>query len=111
LQTALDVARDYFPRDIVNEWYEYSRSRKIIPKEPGEKDTYYTVSYSLTDKGKKGYYAKEHPYSGSMDIIIQESKDGGILCLWYNFGTPKWMGFLDKNGYTAEEWSYDFLNE
>ena len=111
LQTALDVAKDYFPRDIVDKWYEYNGSRKIVSKEPGEKDTYYTVSYRLTDKGKEGYYAKEHQYSGSMDIIIQESKDGGILNMGYSFGTPKWMGFLDKNGYTSEEWSYDFLSE
>lgn len=73
--------------------YELESSKCIVPNDDADKSTYYVVSYK-----------------GSPDVVIEASKDGAVQNLIIGTGTPKWMGFLDKNGYHAEEWACDLAD-
>lgn len=106
VEDALPIAASYMPFDVIDEYYEYRGSRKIVPKDGEDGDVHYVVSYGLTDEGSEAYYEKKHEYSGSIDLVLQEM-DGSISNFYITFGTPKWMGFLDKNGYQEEEWKID----
>ena len=111
LNTALDVAQEYLPNDIIQQWYQYKSSKKIVPIEDSEKETYYVISYALTEDGSSAYYAKEHPYSGTIDVIIRQAVGGNIDSLTIGFGTPRWMSSLEQNGYKTEDWSYNFFGD
>ena len=84
---------------------EYIRLQQ--QQENTDKFTYYMLSYHLTDEGKKAYDSHEHEYSGSIDVSIQV-KDETVVCISIGFGKPRWMGYLEKNGYHREEWEYHF---
>ena len=106
IDEVLPIAASYMPFDVIAEYYEYRSSRKIVPKEGETGGTYYVITYGLTEEGSNAYGDKKHEYSGSIDVIMPE-EDGHIPYLTIGFGTPKWMGFLDKNGYDAEDWKVD----
>lgn len=110
IDEALKITASYMPYDIMDQYYVFSGSRFIVPDESHKDEPkYYIVSYRLTDAGSEAYYAKEHDYSGSIDVIIQAS-DGIVRNIDITFGTPKWMNFLSKNGYQEEEWSCDLYD-
>lgn len=107
---ALKISASYMPFDVMDQWYEYRRSELIVPDEDHqEKDSYYVISYGLTDEGSDAYYAKEHEYSGSIDVIIQVH-DEVVQSINITFGTPRWMGSLKQNNYLREEWSCDLYD-
>lgn len=110
LDEALKIAASYMPFDVMDQWYEYRGSKMIVPDEDHqEKDSYYVISYGLTDEGSDAYYAKEHEYSGSIDVIIRVN-DGAVQSINITFGTPRWMGSLTQNNYLREEWSCDLYD-
>ncbi len=110
LDKALEIADTYIPYDIIDSWYEFNNSFCLEPKDNQDEDTCYVVEYHLTDKGSEEYYDGTHPYSGTIDLIFyMDTKTENIKTLSIGFGTPKWMGFLDTNGYEKIEWNYDFL--
>lgn len=110
---ALKIAASYMPYDVMDQYYEFKGSEIIAPDESRKEDaSYYIVSYRLTDEGSKAYYAKEHEYSGTIDVIIQV-KDEAVENIDITFGTPRWMSSLNQNSYHKVEWScnlYDFRN-
>ena len=108
LEEAIQLADGYMPYDIIEEWYEYGLSCCIKPKDI-QKDTYYVVEYYLTDEASDAGYANEHPYSGRITVIFHtDSTTGNVNGISIGFGTPKWMNFLEKNGYEKTEWEFDF---
>lgn len=110
LDEALKIASDYLPYDIIEKWYKFNRSFCIIPKDGKEQSEIdYFVCYGLTEEGSNAYYAKEHQYSGSIDINLSGTDEEHITYVGITFGTPKWVGFLDTNGKQKIEWEYDFL--
>lgn len=110
LDEALKIAASYMPFDIMDRWYEYGKSEMIVPDEGHQgKDSYYVISYGLTDEGGDAYYAKEHEYSGSIDVIIQVN-DEAVKSINITFGTPRWMSSLKQNSYLREEWSCDLYD-
>ena len=110
---ALRVSASYLPYNIMDQYYEYKGSKMIVPDESKKNNaTYYVISYRLTDAGSTAYYAKEHQYSGTIDVIIQVIDDA-VQSIEITFGTPRWMGYLSKNSYHLEEWAcdlYDYKN-
>lgn len=111
VETALHIASSYMPYEVMDKYYEYKGSERIVPNETKKEGfTYYVVSYRLTEDGSKAYYAKEHEYSGTIDVIIQVDK-GIVHSINISFGTPRWMSSLSQNNYNREEWScnlYDY---
>lgn len=106
LEESLKIASEYIPYDIINEWYEFNRSYCIKPISPTHsKDTYYVVSYNLTENGKKAYKSHKHSYSGSIDIIFEENMKGNIINFTIGFGTPRWMSSLNTNDYEEINWN------
>lgn len=71
LDEALQIADEYLPHDIMNQWYEFSRSYALVPHD-SKKGTCYVVTYHLTDSGKN---SNEHPYSGTIDVILDVSTE------------------------------------
>lgn len=112
LDSALSIASEFIPYDIIEKWYEFSRSESIQPiDKSAEKDSYFVVSYSLTDAASDAYYKHEHPYTGSVDIILEQNAAGFIDSIQITFGTPRWMGSLDVNGYKSVAWDFDFCQK
>lgn len=109
LDKALKIAGTYLPYDIISQWYEFSESYCLQPNEPDEDDmTYYIVSYHLTDGGSDAFYAGEHLYSGSIDIIFEVNQKNVVNYFTIGFGTPRWMSSLGTSGYKSVDWEYDF---
>ena len=110
LEDALGLISSYIPYDVINEWYEFSSSYKVMPKDLQEKnEKYYVVEYALTEEGGDAYYDDKHSFGGRITIIIQEDEFGKIKTVTMDLGVPKWMNFLERNGYIEQEWHYDFL--
>lgn len=108
LEEAIQLANGYVPYDIIAEWYEFEHSYCIKSKD-SQDDTCYVVEYGLTDEASDAYYANEHSYSGRITVIFYtDSTTGNVNTITVGFGTPKWMGFLEKNGYEKTEWEFDF---
>lgn len=109
LDEALKIAGSYIPYDIISKWYEFNESYCLQPEDSTSDDaTYYVVSYHLTDAGSNAYYAEEHSYSGSIDIIFELSQKQVVNYFTIGFGTPRWMSSLGTNSYKAVDWEYDF---
>lgn len=109
LDDALEIASEYFPEDIVNKYYKFNGSECLKPENnDGDDDTYYHVSYCLTDSGSESYQSNEHTYSGSIDFVFVGDKDK-IKYFTIGFGTPRWMSSASSNGYETVGWDYDFL--
>lgn len=106
IDEALPVIASFFPYNIIDEYYKFDISEKIVPN-ANDDSSYYVISYAL-DKERHDHHKKNLPYGGLVDVIIEE-KDGIISNFTLGFGTPKWMKFLEKNGYHSEPWQYDFL--
>ncbi|MBR3356969.1 MAG: hypothetical protein IKG46_03990 [Solobacterium sp.] len=110
LDDAIQIASSYMPYDVMDQYYEFSGSKLLVPDESRkDDDSYYVISYRLTDEGSKAYYAKEHEYSGSIDVIIQVNNET-TKSIDITFGTPRWMSSLDKNNYSKEEWLCDLYD-
>ena len=109
-EEALTIAASYMPFDIMDKYYEYSGSKLIVPDESRKDDpSYYVVSYHLTDEGSEAYYANEHEYSGTINVIIQVLGDYAQN-IDFTSGTPRWMSSLEINEYHSEDWTYDFYD-
>lgn len=112
LDSALSIAAEFIPYDIIEKWYEFSGSEIIQPVDKdAEQATYFVISYSLTDAASDAYYKQEHPYTGSIDIILEQNTEGSIDNIRITFGTPRWMGSLDTNGYESVAWDFDFCQK
>lgn len=112
LDGALDLASEYLPYDIINQWYEFNESYSLVPEADNNKDDdiYYVVEYGLTDAGSDAYYAGEHKYSGRIDIIINVSgTTNEVQYITIGFGTPRWFNSLKTNSYEQVDWEYNFL--
>lgn len=107
----LPIVASYMPYDVMDKWYEYRTSEMIVPDDTSsDKETVYLISYRLTDDGSDAYYAKEHSYSGTIDVMIS-TKNNVVQSVNITFGTPRWMSSLSNNGYHTEEWNcnlYDY---
>lgn len=112
VEDALSVAREYMPDDVIAKWYEYKDSYEIVPKdEKGDTTAYYFISYRLTDAASDAYYNNEHSYSGTIDVELVSNDNGAhISSVNFQFGTPKFVGFLEKNGLEKKEWNFDFYS-
>ena len=108
LDTAISVLEEYLPYDIIEKWYEFNKSYRIVANDE-DNEMYYVVSYSLKEEYA---YSKEneHSYSGSVDVIIKINEKGNADYLTIGFGVPRWMMSLDTNGYSSEEWYYNLLD-
>lgn len=103
IEKAIEIAASYTPFEIIEQYYKFSLSEMIVPDNADEnKSTYYTISYSLTDDGKKA----EQDYSGSIDIIIETNGDVAKNII-ITFGKPRWMSSLSLNKYHTEDWTCD----
>lgn len=109
LKEVLKIASDYLPSDIMKKYYSFNYSYKVIPKDDRKKSSYYIISYHLSEKGKKEN-SKNHQYSGTVDIMIEQNHDGSFNSICIKFGIPRWLGYLDKNGYQKQTWDYDLMN-
>lgn len=107
LDTALNIASEYIPHDIIDKWYEFNESYCIKPLDMEDKNTYYIVSYRLTDKGKEARNSNEHTYGATIYIILYANSDDTVDCLTIGFDIPRWMKFLDTNACETVEWNYD----
>lgn len=111
IDDTLPILASYMPYDIMDKWYEFKSSEVIVPDDTSsDKETVYLISYRLTEDGSNAYYAKEHSYSGTIDVMIS-TKDNIVQNVNITFGTPKWMSSLSQNGYHTEEWDcnlYDY---
>ena len=111
LDEVLKIVASYMPFEIMDTYYQYKDSELLVPDEGKDGDNYYIISYNLTDEGSAAYYSKEHEYSGTIDVIVQVSRDDTVQNVVIGFGTPRWMGSLNTNSYHKEEWAcnlYDF---
>ena len=110
--TALQIASEYLPYDIIDEWYEFNRSYCIVPLEDNveDKEIDFFISYRLTQEGSDAYYAKKHNYSGSIDVHLEGIDEEHITTISIGFGTPRWTSSLDLNGMKQVDWEYDFLS-
>lgn len=112
LDDALKIAKDYLPDDIINQYYEYIISEKIIPDDGNSSDTYYVITYGFNKEGIEAYNSGQISYDGSIDVILEESKDSNTINqITIDFGKPEWMASLEENGYITEEWLYNFYGE
>lgn len=112
LEDALKIADGYIPYEIISEWYEFNGSYCIKPVNlDDEKEVYYVVSYQLTEEGSYAYYADEHAYSGSIEVIFEVNSEGNVNYFTVGFGTQRWMSSLNTNGYERTEWNYDFCTQ
>ncbi len=110
LEDALSITATYMPYEIMDQYYEFKGSEMLVPEESRKDDpTYYVVSYRLTEEGSSAYYAKEHEYSGTIDVIIQVN-NGSVQNINISFGTPRWMSSLSTNSYLREDWSCDLYD-
>ena len=110
IDETLPIVASYMPFDVMDKWYEFETSKMIVPDDKNSgKDTVYLVSYRLTEVGNNAYDSKEHSYSGSIDVMISV-KDNIVQNVNITFGTPKWMSYLEKNGYHTEEWNCDLYD-
>lgn len=110
LEDVLIIAASYMPFGVMDDYYEFKDSELIVPDDGVDKDTYYVVSYRLTEEGKSAYYSNEHEYSGTIDVIIAYSNEGVPQNISIGFGTPRWMSSLSTNGYHKEEWDCDLYD-
>lgn len=111
VEDVLPIVATYMPYDIMEEYYQYSSSEKIVSDDHNDgKEDYYVITYYLTEEAKDKYYANEHPYSGSMDVIIKTDSSGIVQEVFIQFGTPRWMSSLKVNSRHREEWSCDLFN-
>lgn len=108
LDDALKISASYMPFDIIDKYYECDGS-KLYVSDDGDKANYYVISYGLTDSAGDAYYAGEHQYSGSIDVIFKVQNDI-VQNFSIRFGTEKWMNYPEKNSYHTEEWEYDLLS-
>lgn len=108
LNEVLKITAEYLPSDIMKKYYSFDESYKVTPKDGREKSNFYVVSYHLNEKGK-AEYSKNHSYSGTVDIMIEENHDGSFGCISIKFTAPKWLWFLDKNGYERQKWDCDLM--
>ena len=103
IDDAIKIAASYMPFEIMDQYYEFSGSEQIVPDESRKDDaSYFVVSYRLTEEGKN----EDHPYSGSIDVIITMSGDT-VQNIDITFGTPRWMNSLSMNEYHTAEWECD----
>lgn len=108
LNEVLKITAEYLPSDIMKKYYSFDESYKVTPKDGRKKSNFYVVSYHLNEKGK-AEYSKNHSYSGTVDIMIEENHDGSFGCISIKFTAPKWLWFLDKNGYERQTWDCDLI--
>ena len=111
LDGALDLASEYLPYGIINQWYEFNESYSLVPEADNDKDDdiYYVVEYSLTDAGSDAYYAGEHKYSG-IDIVIRYSRSTNeVQYITIGSRLPRWFYSLKTNSYEQVDWEYNFL--
>lgn len=112
LNKALKIADGYLPYDIISKWYEFGESYCLKPKDSGSTDaTYYVVTYHLTDAGSTAFYAKEHSYSGTIDIIFEVAPNDTVNYFTIGFGTPRWMSSLGTSDYSVIDWHHDFCEK
>ena len=106
VEDAIPIVASYMPYEIMDKYYEYAGSEMIMPNENHSQNfTYYVLSYRLTTEGKNS----EHDYSGTIDVIIK-ADDNYVQDVDITFGKPKWMNFLEKNGYHTEKWTLDLYD-
>ena len=104
LNTALDIADEYLPYDIINQWYEFNDSYTWT-MESYKPKLFYVVSYRLTEAGGDAYYANKHPYSGTIDVTMRCDKgDEKINYMSIQFDISR----MPKE-WIKSEWHYDFL--
>lgn len=111
LDGALDLASEYLPYGIINQWYKFNESYSLVPEADNDKDDdiYYVVEYSLTDAGSDAYYAGEHKYSG-IDIVIRYSRSTNeVQYITIGSRLPRWFYSLKTNSYEQVDWEYNFL--
>lgn len=101
LDDALPIAADYLPFDIIDQYYEYKGS---FVKTDSSGNQFYTVSYWITKDAAEKYRAKEHPYSGNIDVIISVT-DNVVQYIMIKSQNARW--FRDKDDI---EWNCDLRN-
>ena len=101
----LPIVASYMPFDIIEKYYNFDKSEKLLPnKKNTEKTSYYIITYSLTSDASNAYYSGEHEYSGSIDVIMTINEDKKVESFRIGFGTPRWMSSLSMNGYYTKSW-------
>lgn len=104
LEEALELAKEYFPYDLIRENYTFFNSYKISPEDPySDKDVAYVIQYSLTKK--------EDNLPGHIVLMLGGKDESSIEYLRFIIRLPKWTNFLERNGYLQEQWDFDFLSE
>jgi len=101
IDDALPIAAEYFPYDIVAQWYEFDKSYYQAADDPDD-DSYYVCVYHLTEAGSDAYYAKQHSYNGQMIIIFYVNPEGYVDLFRYTWNIPNGIN------YSGEEWNFDF---
>lgn len=110
LDNTLQIAASYLPFEIMDNYYEYGGSEKIVPDNADSLEgTYYHVLYRLIDEKADKRSPREIQLSGSIDIFIQVVEDH-IKSLEIRYSQPKWMFFLEKNEYHREAWECDLYS-
>lgn len=99
VKEALSLANDYLSSDFIQENYIVEESFKIVPKDKAKKENI-VIKYRMNDESKEDE-ALNQPLSFN---VILELKDDKVNLIWLNKDKPKWMNFLEKNGYMKEDW-------
>lgn len=102
LQDALPIAASYMPFEIMDQYYEFSKSFMVKDSANAE---YYCVSYRLTDAAGDAYYKHEHSYSGTIDVIFCV-KNNVVSYIDIGFGTPRWFTGENYNAWECDLYNY-----
>lgn len=107
----LPVVASYMPYEIMDKYYQFRRSQLIVPDETkNTKDKYYVITYGLTEEGSTAYHAKEHEYSGSIDVVIETNENDVVENFDIKFGAPRWMASLEINSMHEIPWDCDLYD-
>ena len=104
----LPTIASYMPFDIMDRYYEFSQSYKILPDD-GDGTCCYVIRYRLNDAAHTDEASSD--YTGTIDVIIETTMENSVESFFIRFGLPRWMFNLKLNGKHSEEWAcnlYDY---
>lgn len=117
LSTALKIAYEYLPIDLMHNYYEFVRSYILDDIDPTETNTYmYVIHYTITENGlnqrektqQDGYYTM--PYEIFVKLYSSDnSQNIDILSISDDLDNAYWDIYYTRKGLKETKWNYDFL--
>lgn len=116
LESALNIAKEYLPIEMMRQYYFFDCSYILSDTDKEKNESFlYIVHYSITDKGSEHReQTKQDVYTMPYEIYIKlfgSATNIDVVQINDNLDNSYWEINYERNGFMKMEWEYDFLSD